>query len=147
MGIIETVGQYDHGRGGRTHSSQFRMSGRIALNALVGFLKTTSQQGLRIGRGRFGVGFLDDFNRNAARFLTAFVAAHAIGHYCQPALLSKFRIAGRLPIGIAVLIVLALATQIAEASHFNTRSNRHETSDYTLWAGVVVASTVYPTDG
>src|SRR5581483_187205 len=60
--------------------------------------------------------------------LAAFVASHAIGHHGQSSLLPELLVAGRLPIGVAVFIVLALTANIAERGDFNPRPNVHAIS-------------------
>ena len=63
----------------------------------------------------------DGFDRQTAGFLPAFIAAHAVGNHRQPALAKKFRVRNRLPIKIRIFIVGALAANVGQARHFDSR--------------------------
>src|SRR6266567_2757127 len=61
-----------------------------------------------------------------AGFLATFVAAHAIGHNCQPPFAEKLLIILRLPIAEGILVVLALAADIGLTRDFDSGTNFHQ---------------------
>ena len=94
---------------------------------MVRGLEALQQPGARIAGVGLGIDLFDGLNRDAAGFLAAFVSAHAVRHNGQPALQRELRIAGRFPVGIAVLIIFSLAAHIAQARQLNTGPNFHST--------------------
>src|SRR6266481_8606238 len=61
-----------------------------------------------------------------AGFLATFVAAHAVGHDCQPPFAEKLLIILRLPITEGILVVLALAADIGLTRDFDSGTNFHQ---------------------
>ena len=88
-------------------------------------LESFQQNGTGIA-GRIGVDVLNYLDGNAAGFLSAFVAAHAVGEESEPPFLPKLLVARWLPIRVAVFVVLAFATDVAERGQINSRANSHE---------------------
>ena len=68
---------------------------------------------------------LNCFDGDVAGDLSAFVTAHSIGDYREPAYPLKNRIILGLPISVAVFVVLALAADISQSSDFNSRTKSH----------------------
>src|SRR4029079_9467813 len=99
----------------------------VFLDAMVRCLEALQKPATRVPYSAIRVGLFDGLNRDAAGFLAAFVSAHAIRHNGQPALDWELQIVGRLPIGIAVFVVFALAADIAQARQLHTGPNFHST--------------------
>src|SRR5208283_2247442 len=87
-----------------------------------------NQQRLGIPAGSLGKNFLDGLNRDAAGFLSTFVAAHAVGHDRQSALAREFLVVGGLPVSVLIFVVFSLAANVAHACQFNSRTYSHHTS-------------------
>jgi hypothetical protein len=104
------------------------MSAGVFQNAFVSDLKSGEQERLHVRVGSFGKNFLDGIDGDAAGFLAAFVTAHAIGYYGQPALARKLFVVGRLPVSKLIFIVFSLAANVAHARQLNSRPYSHHTS-------------------
>src|ERR1700732_3645600 len=74
------------------------------------------------------------FHRQTPRFLTAFVAAHAVRHNRQPSLAQELLIILRLPIAKRIFVVLAQAADVGLARYFDSGANLH--ADATSSAGM-----------
>src|SRR5258708_37207356 len=105
---------------------------RLLLNALVGFAESFEQTLLRSALLRAGVGLLNRFYRDVAGNLAAFVASHAVGNDRQAAQALEAGIVFRLPVAVAVFVVVALAAHIAQAGNLNTRAHLHNDSVHSL---------------
>jgi hypothetical protein len=97
----------------------------IVLNAGVSRGKRLHQSRLRIVVEGLIINFANSLNRQAAGFLAAFVAAHAVGNHSESSLALEFLIADWLPIEVGVLIVFALAAHVAQAGYFNSGFHIH----------------------
>ena len=124
---IQAVLEHSDRRTRRPHAMQVRILLRIVLDAVMGYVEAVEQPGARIAGDAVGIYLFDDFNRDAAGFLAAFVPAHAVGDDRQPALEPELLIVRRLPIGIAVFIIGSLAAHIAETRQLNSGPNSHST--------------------
>src|SRR5712692_5039302 len=109
---------------GRAHAAQVRVVSGTAADRFVGSLESVQKSSLRV-RGRFQVDVPNNFHRQAAGHLTAFVAAHAVSHNGEPALPSKVLVAFRLAVAEVVFVLLALTTGIGEVSQLDSGSNLH----------------------
>src|SRR5437764_5028089 len=87
--------------------------------------KRLHQCGLRVITETLIVDLANRLHRQAAGFLTALVSAHTVGNHGESALALKFCFTGRLPIKKGVLVVFALAANIAQAGHFNSGFHIH----------------------
>jgi hypothetical protein len=114
--------------GGCPHPVKLRMRSGVLQNALVRGLKTSEQQGLRIAPSGFGKNFLDRLDRNAAGFLSTFVAAHPVRYYSQPPLAREFFVRVGLPVSVVVLVIFPLATNVTQAGQLNSGPYSHRTS-------------------
>ena len=76
--------------------------------------------------GRVSVCIFNRLDGDAAGFLAAFISAHAVSDDGEPPLLLKLLVARRLPVGVAVFVVLALATHISESGQLDSGTNSHE---------------------
>src|SRR6266850_2776366 len=128
MRIVEIISEQRDGGARRSHAMQCWIFSRLLLNTLVGCAKPGSQPRLWVVVGSALVNLLDSLYGNAASFLPTFISAHAIGHHSQAAFALEFCFARRLPIRVAIFIILSLASHIAQAPQFNPRTNPHCTS-------------------
>src|SRR6516162_4041912 len=119
MGVVQPICPQHHGRGSGAHAPQFRVRGRILMNARVGFTKRRGKKGLRIAIMAGGVEMLDGIDGNAARILSAFMPAHAVGHHGQSALLFELYFTHRFPVAVTVFVTAPLAAHIAHAGNFD----------------------------
>ena len=65
------------------------------------------------------------FDRQAARLLTAFLAAHAVRDNRQPPLAQELLVVLRLPITEGILVVVAHAADVGLGRHFDSSTNLH----------------------
>src|ERR1700730_18496962 len=119
---IDLAASQHEGGAGCTHPVKLGMLLSIVLDAFVGGREGAKQSCLRSIAEALVVDFADSLDCQTARFLAAFVSAHAIGNYGQPALALELLIAGGLPIEVRIFIVLTLPTDVGQASHFNAGS-------------------------
>src|ERR1700687_2304425 len=112
-------------RAGGSHAPQFRMGKAILPDLLVGRLQSLNQRRLRIVAAKVAIDLHQCFHRQTARFLTAFVAAHAVRHNRQTTLAQELPVALRLPITKGILVVLAQAADVGLARYFNSGANLH----------------------
>src|ERR1700727_2577255 len=109
----------DKGGARGSHPVKLGMSYGICLNPFVSSGKCFEQGDVRIVPDDVVVDFTDRLYRQPAGFLAAFVSAHAVGDYRQPSLTFKF-CSDRLPFENGILVVFALATHVATASHLQS---------------------------
>ena len=107
------------------HTLECGMLLGVVLNPGVSRDKGFEQSRLGIVAEGMIINFADRFHSEAAGFLAALVAAHAVGNYGEPSLALEFLISGWLPIEVGVLIVFALAAHVAQAGHFNSGFHIH----------------------
>src|ERR1700733_1277147 len=105
----------------------------VILNALVGSGERFHQSNLGIIAGVAFIDLSNGFHREAAGFLTALVASHAVGDYGEPAFALKFLISIRLPVEIGILVIFALAAYVGQAGHLDSGFHAHE-FDRTIWS-------------
>src|SRR4051794_40880086 len=116
----------DHNRGaGRTHVAQRGMFLRMLPNSAMSFLERLHQSGPGVANRRRGVDFFNCFNCYAAGFLSAFVSTHTIRDNGETPLELEFLVIRRLPVGVTILIILALAAYIRETRQLDSRTNLH----------------------
>jgi hypothetical protein len=108
------------------------MSLGVLANAMVSLLKSLEERIAWIAGGILAVNFLDGFDCQATGFLSALVATHSVGDKREPSLLLKSLFRLRLPIGEGILVVFALAANIAQAAYFDSGTNLHSAS----WMGI-----------
>src|SRR4029077_3271665 len=110
------------------HALQFRMGISVLADAFVSLAETGDQRVLKIARGIVIVNITNGIDREATGFLPTFVATHAVGDQRQPALSLELVVALGLPVRQCVFVILALATHIAQAGHFDSGPNLHHAS-------------------
>ena len=113
----------------RPHAVKFRMLDSVALNGVVCSLERGVQDGLRISVEVAIVEIADGFHREAAGFLPAFVASHAVGDDRETSFAAKFGVGFGFPIEKGVFVVRALEAHIGQAGGFDSwlrfTVNRH----------------------
>src|SRR5690242_16290414 len=114
VGVEKLVGENRDRSAGRSHAAQSGMIGGLLLNASVRGFETRQQQGLRRAIGHLGVGILNGLDGKATRLLPAFVSTHSVGNDGEPAFEAEFVVARRLPVRVAIFVVLALTAKVAE---------------------------------
>ncbi len=92
---------------------------------LVRHLQSLDQRGLRIVAAKVAIHGHQRFHRQPARFLTAFVAAHAVRYNRQPPLAQELLVVLRLPIAKRILVILAHAADVGLARYFNSGAHLH----------------------
>jgi hypothetical protein len=122
---IKLAGANNHGGAGGSHALKCRMHFCILLNAGVSRVEGLDERRLRIVVQGLFIHFANGLNGEAAGFLAAFVAAHAVCNHGESPFAAEFFVAGGLPIEVGILIVLALAAHVTEAGHFNSGFNIH----------------------
>src|SRR5712692_798936 len=126
MHVMQRVpDQRDRGAG-RSHPAQSRMRKAVLPDSLVASLQSLVHCLLGIVAVLVAIKRRHDLYRQMAGFLAAFVAAHAIGHDCQPTFAEKLLIILRLKIAKGILVVLALAADIGLARDFDSGTNFHQ---------------------
>src|SRR5579862_2223317 len=74
------------------------------------------------------VNILDGFDGEAAGLLAPLIPAHAVGNQGESALFQEVGVAVRFPIREKVFVILALAADIRQAGHLDSRPNPHHAS-------------------
>src|ERR1039458_379552 len=116
----------DRRRGaGRSHPSEFRMGKTVLPDLLVGRLQTLDQRLLGVIAAEVAIDGHQRFHRQSARFLPAFVAAHAVRYHGQPPLAEELPIVLGLPIAKRILVILAHAADVGLARYLNPGANLH----------------------
>src|ERR1051326_1013801 len=129
--IIKTIPQHSRCRRGCAHTSQVRVFVRVLHDPPMRLLKSSQQRQRWIISRRSGIAFLYGFDCKVTGFLTAFVPTHPVRDDDKLPLAFKFlALLGR-PIRVVVLVLLPLASDVAEAGDFQSFSNGHKNDDYT----------------
>jgi len=124
--IIKMRSNQREGGQGRAHSAKKRILKCVLLDADVGLREAVNQALLRILLGiACAVNFNDRVHSDSTGVLTAFGATHAVRNHCQSAQTLELGIVLGLPIAKAVLIILTLAADVAQAGKFQPWSYLH----------------------
>ncbi len=91
----------------------------------MGRLQGLVQGRLRVIATKIAVDRNQRFHREAAGFLTAFVAAHAVRNHGEAALAQELLIVFRLPITKGIFVILAQAPDVGLARHLHSGANLH----------------------
>jgi hypothetical protein len=94
-------------------------------NTVISLVESRQQALLRIRVRKSRVDVADRLNRNSTRVLTAFCAAHTIGHNGQSTESLELGFILRLPVSVIVLVVFPMAPNIGEAGDLDPRTNFH----------------------
>src|SRR5258706_11684605 len=97
----------------------------VFADLLVGGLQSLDQRRLRVVAGKVAIGRNQRFHRQPARFLTAFVAAHAVCNNRQPSLAQELLVVLRLPITKRIFVILAYTTDIRLDRHLDSGTDLH----------------------
>src|SRR5450755_5182416 len=97
---------------GGPHAVELRMFHGIALNVLVSGVEGLDEGSLRIAAKVVVVDAAHGFDGEAAGFLSAFVAAHAIGNHSETAFAAEVGVGIWLPIEIGIFVISALAADV-----------------------------------
>src|ERR1700730_13145446 len=111
---IDLAASQNEGGTGCAHPVKLRMLLSIVLDAFVGGREGGKQSCLRSISEVLGIDLADSLHCQTAGFLSAFVSAHAIGNYGQPALTQVLLVAGGLPIKVRIFIVVTLAPAVGQ---------------------------------
>src|SRR5437588_11924234 len=115
-------------RAGRTHAQKAGIQNRVFLDSLVRGSQSQHEVGLRFFPGPLLVNLADGFYCDLAGLLAAFIAAHAIGNNREPAFAPELFLRFRLPVPGEILVVLALAADVAQVSELDSRPDHHDPS-------------------
>src|SRR5258708_39914526 len=92
----------------------------VFADLLVGGLQSLDQRRLRVVAGKVAIGRNQRFHRQPARFLTAFVAAHAVCDNREPSLAQELLVVLRLPITKRLFVILAYTADIRLDRHLDS---------------------------
>src|SRR5438552_15211865 len=95
------------------------------LDAVMSGKEYLQEKGSRVA-GRVSVCIFNRLDGDTTGFLAAFVSAHTVSDNGEAALLLELLVARRLPVGVAVFVVLALATPISESGQLDSGPTSHE---------------------
>src|ERR1700674_568803 len=123
MHVIERILYDRRRRAGRSHAPQFRMRKAVLPDLVMCRLQSLDQRRLRVVAAEVAIDRHQRFHRQKGRFLTTFVAAHAVRHNRQPALAQELPVVLRLPITEGILVVLAQAADVGLARYFDSGAN------------------------
>jgi hypothetical protein len=113
---------------GCAHAVKFRMRVCELANSFMCLAKAI-EKGIPRVTGRITiVDISDGFYGQSTGFLAALVSPHPVSHQSESTFLVKLIVALWLPVTERVLVILALAADIAQAGDLNSWSNWHSTS-------------------
>jgi hypothetical protein len=108
-----------------SHSVEERLNLGLLLNPVV--RRAKSQKQTLLGRffssGR--VNFAYGIDRDPACKLATLGSTHAVCYDCEATEALKISVILRFPVGVTVLVILAMAPNIGEASRFRSRTDVH----------------------
>src|SRR5438132_12592099 len=102
------MANYRYGSAGCAHAAQLRMFFGVLFDALMCGATRRYQDRPDIAITAVGVNLLDGLNGQVTGFLSAFVAARAVGNTAESALALKGLFACVLPVGVGIFVVLFL---------------------------------------